>query len=97
MDATTFTISPGSSEKYDWAFRVHSPSTLSDQPSQLTLKALPTNGCCKAGSRFSFQMEETSLVEEGSGSAEHQEETEEDEELLDLIGIVTPAYAKYLK
>ena len=100
-DATIFAISTGSSEKYEWIFRVHYPLPSSGGHSQrliLKPRPLPQTKCCKRYTMFTFQMEEEEeLGLEASGSGLSHEDTKQNMEVFDLMGVVTPAYANYLK
>ena len=99
-DATVFTISTGSSEKYEWIFRVHYPLPPSEGHSQRLImkpRPLPQTKCCKRYTMFMFQMEEEEELDlEASGSGLTHEDTKQNVEVFDLMGVVTPAYANYL-
>ena len=100
-DATIFTVSTVSSEKYQWIFRVHYSLPSSEGHSQrLTMSPRPLgkSKCCKRYTKFTFHMEEKEEpVVEGSGSDAAPEDAKQNEEMFDLMGVITPAYINYLK
>ena len=101
MDATIFTISTNSNEKYDWIFHLHYTLSLGDGSSQkLTMKPKPVGSakCCKRYTMFTFEMEveEAKMDVEGSGSENCHQNVTQNEEIFDLVGVVTPAYVTYL-
>ena len=60
-------------------------------------RPLPQTKCCKRYTMFMFQMEEEEELDlEASGSGLTYEETKQNVEAFDLMGVVTPAYANYL-
>ena len=61
-------------------------------------KSVGNAKCCKRFSMFTFQMEEEEEPVVGaSGSGLGHEDTEKSNDVFDLMGVIIPAYANYLK